>query len=253
MLEKKDIEIVDKTFKYFKGIEHGTIKEVTGKEIDHTLEEVAGYLKKIKKVFNQIEKRTEKQRATEFFASSMKIIRDVLALENIFVPEGDPLAIRREFKKLVEKGTFPKKFLSDIDTMIKIREGYKTMRKMEIEKIIRESAGFFRSMVEYIQRKRGAELERAKIRIKYGDTYGEVFLLDDVAYIVDNIDAQEKAVSKANIMPNGSLGDLHKSSIQELEDALATKRIPKKVFIKEPIFEDLRKLYGKDVEIMVNY
>ncbi len=253
LLTKKDIEIVDKTFKYFKGIEHGTVKEVTGKEIDQTLEEVADYLVKIKKVFNQIEKRTEKTRATEFFTTSMKIVHDVLALDNIFVKEDDPLAIRKEFKKLVEKGTFPKKFLDDVDAIVKIREGYKTMRKMEIEKVIRESASFFRSMVEYIQRKRGAELERAKIRIKYGNTFGEVFLLDDVAFIIDDIDAKEKRISKAAILPNGSLGDLHKSTVQELEDLLATKRIPKKVFIKEPIFENLRKLYGKDVEILINY
>ncbi len=253
LLEKKDVEIVDKTLQYFKGIEHGTIKEVTGKEIDQTLEEVAHYLKKIKKVFNQIEKKTEKTRATEFFASSMKIVRDVLALENITVPEDDVAAIRREFKKMVDKGVFPKKFLDDVDAIIKIREGYKKMRKMEIEKVIRESTAFFRSMVEYIQRKRGAELERAKIRIKYGDTYGEVFLLNDVAYVVDNIDIQDKVISKANILPNGGLGDLRKSNLQELDDALATSKIPKKVFIKEKIFEDLRKLYGKDVEIMVNY
>ena len=253
LLEKKDVEIVDKTLQYFKGIEHGTIKEVTGKEIDQTLEEVAHYLKKIKKVFNQIEKKTEKTRATEFFASSMKIVRDVLALENIVVPEDDVAATRREFKKMVDKGIFPKKFLDDVDAIIKIREGYKKMRKMEIEKVIRESTAFFRSMVEYIQRKRGAELERAKIRIKYGDTFGEVFLLNDVAYVVDNIDAPEKVISKANILPNGGLGDLRKSNLQELDDALATSKIPKKVFIKEKIFEDLRKLYGKDVEIMVNY
>lgn len=253
LLTKKDIEIVDKTFKYFKGIEHGTVKEVTGKEIDQTLEEVADYLAKIKKVFNQIEKRTEKTRATEFFTTSMKIVHDVLALDNIFVKEDDPLAIRKEFKKMVEKGTFPKKFLDDLDAIVKIREGYKTMRKMEIEKVIRESSGFFRNMVEYIQRKRGAELERAKIRIKYGNTFGEVFLLDDVAFIIDDVDAKEKRISKATILPNGSLGDLRKSTVQELEDLLATKRIPKKVFIKEPIFENLRKLYGKDVEILINY
>ena len=78
-------------------------------------------------------------------------------------------------------------------------------------------------------------------------------MLNDTAYIVDNIYAQEKTIQRANILPNGGLGDLRKSNLSELENALSTAQIPKKVFIKEKIFEDLRKLYGKDVEILVNY
>jgi hypothetical protein len=29
--------------------------------------------------------------------------------------------------------------------------------------------------------------------------------------------------------------------------------IPPKVFIKQPIFEDLKKIFGKDVEVLVTY
>jgi uncharacterized protein (UPF0332 family)/predicted nucleotidyltransferase/ElaB/YqjD/DUF883 family membrane-anchored ribosome-binding protein len=253
LLDKKDVEVVDKTFQFFKGIEHGTVKEVTGKQIDETLEEVASYLKKIKQVFNQIEKKTEKTRAKEFFETTMKVVYDVLKTEDVKVEEHDHATIKKEFKKLVDKGLFPKQFLADFNAIAKIQEDVKKLRKMEIEKVMRESSGFFRAMVEYIQRKRGAELERAKIRIKYGDTFGEVFLLNDTAYMVDNIDAQEKTIQRANILPNGGLGDLRKSNLSELENALSTAQIPKKVFIKEKIFEDLRKLYGKDVEILVNY
>ena len=77
-------------------------------------------------------------------------------------------------------------------------------------------------------------------------------MLDKVAYIVDDADAEKKAVSKAEILENGGLGKMQESNMNELEHALATIKIPKKVFIKEKIFEDLRKLYGKDVEIMMH-
>jgi len=30
-------------------------------------------------------------------------------------------------------------------------------------------------------------------------------------------------------------------------------KIPPRVFIKEPIFENLKDIFGKDVEILVNY
>lgn len=54
-------------------------------------------------------------------------------------------------------------------------------------------------------------------------------------------------------MPDGGLGRMEKSNLKELEDKIATCKIPSKVFIKEKIFEDLRKIYGKDIEVLVNY
>ena len=42
--------------------------------------------------------------------------------------------------------------------------------------------------------------------------------------------------------------------IRNEKDLAAAKiEIPSKVFIKEPIFEDLKRIFGKDVEILVNY
>jgi len=108
-------------------------------------------------------------------------------------------------------------------------------------------------MIEYLQRKRGIELEKAKIRIKYGDKFGEVFLLGDKAFIINDIDAEKKEISKAKILPNGGLGKIEKSKLEELEKNIAESKIPKKVFIKEKIFEDLKSLFGKDVEVLVNY
>ena len=42
-------------------------------------------------------------------------------------------------------------------------------------------------------------------------------------------------------------------SLEELEKALAKIETPQKSSIKEPIFEDLKSIFGKDVEILMNY
>ena len=97
------------------------------------------------------------------------------------------------------------------------------------------------------------EIERAKIRVKHGNRFGEVILLGNVAFIIHDIDHEEKEISKAKIKEDGSLGTTQKSSLEELEKSLAKVEIPPKVFIKEPIFEDLKNIFGKDVEILVNY
>jgi len=77
-------------------------------------------------------------------------------------------------------------------------------------------------------------------------------LLGDTAYIIKDIDEPDKVVEKANINPDGSLGPTSKSSLEEMEQDLAKIRIPERVFIKQPIFEDLKKIFGKDVEVQVN-
>ena len=107
-------------------------------------------------------------------------------------------------------------------------------------------------MVEYIQRKRGFEVERATIRIKYGEKFGEVILLDDVAFLIDDVEKREE-VNKAKIEKDGKLSNINKSSLVEMEKHLSEKKIPNKVFIKEKIFESLKELFGKDVEILVSY
>ena len=55
------------------------------------------------------------------------------------------------------------------------------------------------------------------------------------------------------VKPDGSLGIIQKSSMEELEKHLAKYQIPPKSFIKEPIFEDLKRVFGKDVEVLINY
>ena len=102
-----------------------------------------------------------------------------------------------------------------------------------------------------MQRKRGRELERAKIRVKHGEKFGEVTLLDKEAFIIHDIDAKEKEILKAAVKEDGSLGAEEKSSAEEMEAALAKVSIPVRVFIKGPIFGDLERIFGKNVEIMV--
>ena len=112
---------------------------------------------------------------------------------------------------------------------------------------------FIKFLVEYMQRKRGRELERAKIRVKHGNRYGEVLLLEDQAFIIHHIDKEEKEISKAKLNKDGSIGAVSRTTLEEMEKVLAKVEIPPKVFIKEKIFENLKNIFGKDVEVLVNY
>ena len=254
LLEEKDVKILEKVINVRKDIEHGTKKDLTGKELDELLSDADKFLKRIKRLFTQIEKIKEEEDMISMYDSIVTIIRDVLRMEGVEKVE-DEEVVKVFEDELISQGKIPAKFLRILNEIIQAKKDYdeKKLTKVEVEKVKRDSGNLIKFLVEYIQRKRGRELERAKIRIKHGNRYGEVILLEDTAFIIHDIDNEEKELSKAKINPDGSLSIVQKSSLEELEKALAKVEIPPKAFIKEPIFEDLKRIFGKDVEVLVNY
>lgn len=254
LLEDKFVKTLEKVIDTRKAIEHGEKKGITGKEIDELLGESDKYLKRIKRLFTQIERMKEEESMVKVYETIVTIIRDVLRVEGIGRVEGEEVVKVFE-DEMISQGKIPVKFLRILNEIIKAKKDYdeKKLTRVEVEKVKKSSNEFIKFLVEYLQRKRGRELERAKIRVKHGNKYGEVILLGKEAFIIQDIDKEEKELSKAKIKEDGSLGTTQKSSLVELEKALAKVEIPPKVFIKEPIFEDLKSIFGKDVEILVNY
>lgn len=254
MLEEKYVKILEKNIGIRKDIEHGKKKSLTGADVDKLLKDAEDYLKRIKKLFSQIEIQKEKDDMIKIYDTVVTIIRDALKLEG--VEKVSDIEIIKVFEdEMIAHGKIPAKYLRMLNELLKAKRDYdeNKLTKTEVEKVKKSSTQFIRFMVEFIQRKRGRELERAKIRVKHGKRFGEVLLLDDVAFIIHDIDHEEKEISRAKIKPDGSLGTTEKSSLVELEKALSKIEIPPKVFIKEPIFEDLKKFFGKDVEVLVNF
>ncbi|MBD3204400.1 hypothetical protein GF327_08980 [Candidatus Woesearchaeota archaeon] len=254
LLEDKYVKILEKTIKTRKDLEHGSIKEVTGKEIDKLLKGAENYLKRIKKLFKQIDKVKDEESVIKNYENTATVVRDVLKLEGETDVKTDE--IEDKFKaKLVNKGKIPQKYARILKNIFKAKKDYDAgkLTKTDIHNVRKDSKEFIRHMIEFIQRKRGRELEKTKIRVKHGKKFGEIILLGDEAFIIHDIDNEEKDISKAELDKDGSLKKIKSSSLEEFEKALAKIEIPAKVFIKQPIFQDLRDIFGKDVEILINY
>ncbi|MBI1969837.1 hypothetical protein HYS48_04030 [Candidatus Woesearchaeota archaeon] len=254
LLEQKHVDFLAKSIQIRKDIEHGTKKDLTGKEIDELMQDADKFLKRIKRLFTQIEKIKEEESVKHIYETIVTVIRDILRLEGMERVKNEEI-IKLFETEMIHLGKIPEKYLRMLHEIIKAKQDYDEgkLSKHEVEQVKKDSNEFVRFMVEYLQRKRGREMERTKIRVKHGERYGEVLLLEDTAYIVHDIDKEDREISKAKINPDGSLGTIEPSNIEELEKALAKIEIPPKVFIKEPIFENLKEIFGKDVEILVNY
>ncbi len=254
LLEEKFIKILEKNVELRKAIEHGTKKELSGKEVDELLKDGDAYLKRIKRLCTQIEKIRDEREMLSTYDVVITVLRDVLRFEGIEkIKEKDILNFVEE--ELVAKGKLPSKLFRTIQEVIKAKKDYeeKKLSRVEIEKINTDSSILIRFLVEYMQRKRGRDIERIKIKVKHGDKLGEVILLGDTAYIIYDIENEYKEISKAKIREEGGMSEIEKSSSEELESALAKLEVPQRAFIKEQIFEDLKKIFGKDVEILINF
>ncbi len=254
MFTEDDVKTIERVIKLRKDLEHGTVKDVSGKEIDELLKACDKYLHKIKELFKSIESMKEKETMLGMYDSIVLIVRDILKLEGVEkVKDSD---IMKYFEsELVEQGKIPEKYMRMLDLVVKGKRDYDAgkLTKNEVEKIRKEATELVRFLVEHLQRKRGHELERLKIRVKHGDKFGEVTLLGDTAFIVNDVEQPEKSVSKAVIKPDGSLGETKESSMDELEKSVAKTELPQKPTIKALLFESLKRIFGKDVEIMPSY
>jgi uncharacterized protein (UPF0332 family)/predicted nucleotidyltransferase len=254
ILDEKYVKTLEKVIKLRKGLEHGSKTKVTGAEIDELLEECTGYLKRIDELAIEIEQKRYQEDVVHIHDSIIGMLRDILRLHNVTkVKEED--VVKKFEEVVVSEGDVPKKYMRTIQQVVKGKADYeaKKLHKAEVDKIRTAAQELIRFLIEYIQRKRGRELERTKIRVKHGDTYGEVIMLDNVAYIIHDIDAKEREVSKAKVTAEGGLGKIEGSSMEELEEAMAKVEIPSKTFIKHKVFGDLPSVFGKDVEVLVNY
>ena len=203
LLEDKFIKTLEKVIDTRKAIEHGEKKELTGREIDELTDDAEKYLKRIKRLFTQIERIREEQDIVSIYDSITAIARDVLKLEGVEKVSNEELLKVFE-SELVKEGKVPTKLFKTFEMIIKAKKDHDQSRisKVDMETLYRESNPLIKFLVEFVQRKRGRELERAKIKVKYGEKYGEVILLEDHAFIIHDIDAKEKEISKAKISPS---------------------------------------------------
>ena len=252
LLEPKYIKTLQKAIQTFKDFEHGKLQTYSGIELENFLKEAEEYIKRIKKLFIQIGSKHEKQSVQDIYNSCIKVVNDVLSSDNIKFTQ---TTLIKTFSEYCSKNNINEKAVFILKDIIKANEDYKAKKllKAEHEKAKRESKTFIRIMVDYLQKKKSFELSKAKIRFKYGDKTGELIMLEKEAFLIDDINAKDKEISKATLTEDGSLLHIEKVKLADFEDAIAKEKIPKEIMIKEKIFSQLKSRYGKNVELLVNY
>ncbi|MFW5852480.1 MAG: nucleotidyltransferase domain-containing protein [Nanoarchaeota archaeon] len=252
ILEKKYVDILTEIIKTRKDIEHGVLKNISGSKIDDLLKKSEDYLSRIKALFKEIEAQKNIASINELHDSAVTAVRDSIIASGIdSVKEENMQSLFKNH--LIDTGILPHSVFSTFKKIIKAKSNFESgkLSKNEVVKIKKEYNTFIKELVEYIQRKRAKDIDRSKIRIKYGNKFGEVIVFGRKAYVVHDLDAEEREVSVSKLDGSGALQEIKKSSMEELEEELSKNAIFDRIFIKEKLFESLKKIFGENIEIMM--
>ena len=202
LLEEEYVKMLERILKVRKDMEHFVKKDIKGTELDEIVDIVDKYLKRLGKLFEQITEAKEKEDILQVWESTVTVVRDILKLEGI-EKVSDEAMVKLFESEVVHAGIIPEKYLRVLKEVEKAKKDYAKgkLTMAEAHKVKKNARELLRFMVEHIQRKRGRELEKAKIRVKHGDAYGEVILLEKEAFIIHDVDAQEREITKAALNP----------------------------------------------------
>jgi uncharacterized protein (UPF0332 family)/predicted nucleotidyltransferase len=255
MLEEKYVKILSDTINVRKELEHGTLESISGKKLDQMMTDAQKYLKRINKLFEQIQENTEKESIKQIYDDVITITTDILK-NKCDKKKISEQKIADEFNnELVCKGEIPRRYLRILKDVISAKKDFDNNKisKTEVSKIKKQAREYIRFIIEHLQRSDGINIERSKIRVKYNDKFGEIVMLEDSAFIIKDIDSKNNTISKGELTKDGKIKNIKDITIDEFEKALTEIKNPKKISLKQETFNDIKKIFGDNAEILISY
>ena len=232
LLEKKYADILEKIVKTYKDFEHEKIKEIPGKDIDVFLKDAEGFLKRLKELRVQIEKRSLGKTLEEVHSNVFNMMRSIFNKKS----EKELMAsFRTEF---VNKGKMPSSYLKALEELVKAKKDFSKgkMGKHAVDNVRKNASLLVNSLIEYSQRCDLVELERSRIMLRARTQDYELIIGEGKAFLID-----KGKVSRINLDSE----KLENSSVEELTQALQEQKARKGVKIDSRIFNFLRKILGE--------
>ncbi len=245
LLETKDLEILKKVIKARKEVEHKVRTSLSGKEIDEMINEGKEYLKKVERLFKDINKIKDKEIAQDISDSLKSTVRKVLETEGI--GKADESQIVSKFKEsLVNTGKVPDKLLKKLESALKLQK-QKSITKQDLESHRKNAAEVIGFLREYLERSRFYEIEQGKIKVIYGENKIAELINTDKGFVLIKDLKNRDAV----LMDKKSFAEKPLSQ----EDFEALLRDPKTKISQEfpvAIVNKVKELFGDNCKIITS-
>jgi len=246
LIEKKYADILEKiVIKYFKGMEHNKIKpgDIKGEQVDKLTKDALDYIKRLKELREQIEKRIQEK-------SIDQIYKDVFGMIGNLLKKKSEQMILKEFNdKIIKEGKFPPRFLINLKFIAKTKRNIdkksKEIKKAEkkkdnltfkqsqnVDTARKYAAEITTALIEHTQRCELASLEKSRFKVKSHNMEAEVFFLHDTFLVQPN---QIQKISKDKLI---------RATPKELQVQITEQR-GKKTKINHKALTTLHKIFGE--------
>ncbi len=231
MLEPKYATILENIVGKYKEFEHEKLKEIKGVEIDKMIKDSEDYLKRLKELREQIEKKAQGQTIEGIYKEVFELLKSVTGKKS-------NSAMLEEFEKMVKAGKFAPQSRKVIDNIVSARADFKKGKTdiHKIDNVRRDSVTLINSLVEFSQRKDLAELEKGRMIVRYKeggkDKAAEILALEDKLFLFKD--------GKVKKVTNNS----EESDMEEVAKAMESQK-GKKANVSAEAFAALKKELGE--------
>ena len=238
MIEKKYIDFLEKVVNTWRDYEHEKIKEISGKEIDNFLKNTEEYLKRLKELRKQIEKKANETTIEQIYSDIIELLKQVTSKKS-------QVAILESFEKdFVKKGKFTPQNLRILKEVIKARTEFKKgkLNPVKVDRARKNASILIKDLIEYSQRLELISLEKGKMKLIYkekgNEKEAELLNLENASFLF-----RENTVKKLT-------DKIEAIDLEKVNKAIGEQKGKKEVKINPEIFKLLKKELG-DFEIVM--
>ncbi|MBS3094303.1 hypothetical protein J4474_01425, partial [Candidatus Pacearchaeota archaeon] len=232
MLEKKYITILGKIVKLYKDYEHEKVEGIKGAEIDKLLEETGDYLKRLKELREQIEKRAQEKTVEQIYHDTFSILKTLVG--NLSQEK-----ILEEFeKKFVKTGKFSSQHIRILKNIVEARKEFKKgkMNSHKVNEARKDASILINDLIEYSQRCDLVSLERGRMILKYNE--------DSKEKIAELLTSDGKTFLIKDNLIRKITNKIENSNQEEITKAIENQKTKKEVNINPKVFDLLKKELG---------
>ena len=181
IMSPTDLKILERVVKMYKDYEHGTLKEVPGKEIDEILKESNDYIKRLKELRKKIESNMQKKDAEQIYGEITNLLKTILGNKS-----QEELTQGFE-KELIKKGKVQQRSLVLLRSLAKDKQKMQQgkLEQKEVDSIKKDAVELISSLTEYAQRADLIKAEKGIMEISYNGRKAELVLFGEVNFIIE--------------------------------------------------------------------
>jgi predicted nucleotidyltransferase/uncharacterized protein (UPF0332 family) len=229
MIEKKYVDFMERVIDIWRDYEHEKIKEISGAEIDKLLKESEEYLKRLKELRKQIDKKAQGKTVEKIYSDVINLLSSIFGKKSQFELVSD-------FEKnLVKKGKMTQQHLRILRNIIDAKANFKKnkLTAHKVDDARKEASVLINDLIEFSQRCDLVSLEKGRMKLKFKNGSGELLVSGGKTFLFK----ENKVFNISHKVENSSMDDI--------SEAVENQKNQKEVGFDSKVFDVIKKEFGE--------